>query len=247
LKNIPNIVEKMSINYSPNFSPLKRGKKKIKYLIFHYTGMISDKQTIKKLTNFNSKVSCHYFVDNNGKLIQLVPDLYIAWHAGISHWKKDKLLNINSIGIEISNPGHENGYRNFKKNQIECLIKISKNLIKKYRIKKKNILGHSDIAPLRKKDPGEKFPWKFLAKNKIGIWHNLNSKECKKLRRKTLTIKDEVIYQYLRKFGYLINTKNNNEIKKIIKNFQRRFRPELLNGKFDRECFEILKSLILIK
>ena len=244
---MPKNDEKMSTNYSLNFDIRKRSKKNIKYIVYHYTGMKNDKTAIKRLTNFNSKVSCHYYIDKNGKLIQMVPDLYIAWHAGKSYWKNDKLLNNKSIGIEISNPGHENGYRNFKKNQIECLIKISKNLIKKYSIKKKNILGHSDIAPLRKKDPGEKFPWKFLAKNKIGIWHNLNSKECKKLRRKTLTIKDEVIYQYLRKFGYLINTKNNNEIKKIIKNFQRRFRPELLNGKFDRECFEILKSLILIK
>ena len=101
----------------------------------------------------------------------MVPDLYIAWHAGKSYWKKDKLLNKNSIGIEISNPGHEHGYKKFNDNQIKCLIKISKFLIKKYKINKKNILGHSDIAPLRKIDPGEKFPWKKLFKNKIGIWH----------------------------------------------------------------------------
>ena len=243
LKNIPNIVEKMSTNYSPNFSPLKRGKKKIKYLIFHYTGMISDKQTIKKLTNFNSKVSCHYFVDNNGKLIQLVPDLYIAWHAGISHWKKDKLLNINSIGIEISNPGHENGYRNFKKNQIECLIKISKNLIKKYKINIKNILGHSDIAPLRKKDPGEKFPWKFIASKKVGIWHKLNFKKCSKLRGKKIDIENKIFFKKLKKFGYFIDTSKKKELKKIICSFQRRFRPELIDGKIDRECLEIVKTL----
>ena len=244
---MPKNVKKMSTNYSPNFSPLKRGKKKIKYLIFHYTGMISDKQTIKKLTNFNSKVSCHYFVDNNGKLIQLVPDLYIAWHAGISHWKKDKLLNINSIGIEISNPGHEHGYKAFNNKQIKCLIKISKNLLKNYKINPKNILGHSDIAPLRKKDPGEKFPWKLIASKKIGIWHKLNYKECNKLRGQRINIDNKFFFKKLKKFGYFVNTSKKIDLKKIVNSFQRRFRPELIDGKIDRECFEILKTLISSK
>ena len=157
-------VEKMTINYSPNFDFKKRDKKKIKYLIFHYTGMKNDKLAIKKLTSFNSNVSCHYYITSNGKLIQMVPDLYIAWHAGKSSWKNHKSLNKYSIGIEISNPGHEHGYKKFNENQIQTLIKISKKIIKKYKINKKNILGHSDISPLRKKDPGEKFPWKFLSK-----------------------------------------------------------------------------------
>ena len=91
----------------------KRDKKKIKYLILHYTGMKNDKLAIQKLTNFNSNVSCHYYITSSGKLIQMVPDLYIAWHAGKSYWKKDKSLNSNSIGIEISNPGHQHGYKNF--------------------------------------------------------------------------------------------------------------------------------------
>jgi Negative regulator of beta-lactamase expression len=171
---MPNNVEKMSINYSPNFDLEKRSEKNIKYIIFHYTGMKTDKSAISKLTNFNSKVSCHYYIDKSGKLIQLVPESYIAWHAGKSYWKKNELLNKSSIGIEISNPGHEHGYKIFKRKQVKCLIKLSKLLIKKYKIKKQNILGHSDVAPLRKKDPGEKFPWKFLANENIGVWHNLN-------------------------------------------------------------------------
>ena len=105
-------VQKMSINYSPNFDSKKRSVSKVKYLIFHYTGMKSEKGAIRRLTSLNSKVSCHYFIKNDGEIIQIVPDLYIAWHAGISYWKKDKLLNSNSIGIEISNPGHKNGYKN---------------------------------------------------------------------------------------------------------------------------------------
>ena len=113
---MPNNVEKMSTNYSPNFDLVKRSKKNIKYLIFHYTGMESDKLAIGKLTNFNSKVSCHYYIDKNGKLIQLVPDLYNAWHAGKSYWRGNKLLNNSSIGIEISNPGHEGGYKDLALN-----------------------------------------------------------------------------------------------------------------------------------
>ena len=241
---MPKNVEKMSTIYSPNFEVRKRSKKNIKYIIFHYTGMKSDQLAIRKLTSFNSKVSCHYYIDKKGNLIQLIPDLYVAWHAGKSYWKNDKLLNNNSIGIEISNPGHEHGYKDFNNKQIKCLIKISKNLIKKYKINIKNILGHSDIAALRKKDPGEKFPWKFIASKKIGIWHKLNFKKCIKLRGKKIHIENKIFFKKLKKFGYFIDTSKKKELKKIICSFQRRFRPELIDGKIDRECLEIVKTLI---
>ena len=169
-------VEKMIINYSPNFNLKKRDKNKIKYLIYHYTGMKNDKSAIKKLTSFNSIVSCHYYINESGNLIQMVPDLYIAWHAGISRWEKFKFLNRYSIGIEISNPGHDYSYKNFSKNQINSVLKLSIYLKKKYKIKSKFILCHSDISPDRKKDPGEKFPWKYLSQKKISIWHELNEK-----------------------------------------------------------------------
>ena len=117
----------MSINYSPNFNLKKRIGSSIKYLIFHYTGMRSEKKAIYRLINKNSGVSCHYLVKNNGEILKIVPDLYVAWHAGISSWKKDNLLNSKSIGIEISNPGHEHGYKNFNRNQILSIISLSKN------------------------------------------------------------------------------------------------------------------------
>ena len=157
---------KTSINYSPNFSTQRRNNKNIKYLIFHYTGMSSESKAIKRLTDDRSKVSSHYFIKKNGEIILMVPDSYEAWHAGKSFWKKDKSLNKKSIGIEISNKGHQFGYENFSKYQIKSLIKISRYLIQKYKIKKSNILGHSDIAFDRKKDPGEKFPWQYLSKKK---------------------------------------------------------------------------------
>ena len=235
-------VEKMSINYSPNFDLKKRTSTKVKYLIFHYTGMRSENAAIKRLTSKSSKVSCHYLIKKNGAIIKIVPDLYIAWHAGISSWKKDKSLNSNSIGIEISNPGHDYKYKNFSQKQITSIIYLSKNLKKKYKIKKENILGHSDIAPLRKKDPGEKFPWKLLNKKKICLWHNLSEKNCKKLRGIKLNDSNN-FFKLLFKFGYK-STNDKNEKIKIYKNFQRRFRPQLISSIVDQESYEILKSLI---
>ena len=155
-----------TLNYSPNFDLKKRKIKDIKFIVFHYTGMKNEKQAIRKLTDYDSKVSSHYFIKNNGEILTLIPDLHVAWHAGISHWKKYKSLNINSIGIEISNPGHNFKYKHFSKKQIFSIIKLSRFLLKKYKIKVNNFLGHSDIAPNRKIDPGEKFPWKYLSKKK---------------------------------------------------------------------------------
>ena len=115
-------VEKVSINYSPNFNIKKRSRSKIKYLIYHYTGMKSENAAIKRLTNLNSKVSCHYLIKINGEIVRMVPDLYVAWHAGKSFWGKNKSINYQSIGIEISNPGHGYGYRNFSHKQIKCFL-----------------------------------------------------------------------------------------------------------------------------
>jgi len=165
---------KTTFNYSPNFDEKKRDLKKIKFLIFHYTGMKKESEAINRLTDFKSKVSSHYLIKNNGEIITLVPELYIAWHCGVSFWKNYQSINKYSIGVEISNPGHNFKYKTFSKKQINSILKLSKFLIKKYKIKSKNILGHSDIAPFRKKDPGEKFPWHYLSKKKIGYWNNIS-------------------------------------------------------------------------
>jgi len=238
----------ITLNYSPNFNPKKRKVRQIKFIIFHYTGMKTDTESLNRLTNIKSEVSCHYLIKNNGEIVMMVPDLYIAWHAGKSHWKNFKSLNKNSIGIEISNPGHNFRYKKFSKKQIQSILKISKFLIRKYKIKKKNILGHSDIAPNRKKDPGEKFPWEFFSKHKIGLWHNLSTKMLKENRQKKINILSKKnFYNNLSKIGYLI--RNPKEIKKdeylnlVTKAFQRRFRQELINGEIDQECLLISQNL----
>ena len=138
--------------------------------------MKTEKSALKRLSSKKSKVSSHYFIKKNGSIINLVPDLYISWHAGISFWKKLKKLNKYSIGIEIHNPGHRHGYESFNKKQINSVKYLSLKLAKKYNIKSEQYLGHSDVAPDRKKDPGEKFPWEFLSKYRIGVWHSLDKK-----------------------------------------------------------------------
>ena len=203
--------------------------------------MKSQAKAIERLCDSSSKVSAHYFIKDNGKLLNLVPDLYEAWHAGKSSWKNLKALNKYSIGIEINNSGHDYGYPKFKKRQISTLKKLLKNLINKYKIRNRNILGHSDIAPNRKKDPGEKFPWKDLANKDLSIWHKLKENKIKILRNQKLNSKDQnMFFKNLYKFGY---SKMNKNKLFLIKAFQRRFRQSLINGKVDKECLIISKSL----
>ena len=234
---------------SPNFQKKTRNLKDIKYIVIHYTGMQSKRASIKRLTDKKYKVSCHYLIDRKGNIIQMVEDHRVAWHAGKSKWKKIENLNQNSIGIELVNKGHSFGYEKFSNLQIKCLIKICLILKKKYKIKSENFLGHSDIAPLRKKDPGEKFPWKYLSKNKIGIWHTLNKQDLTKNRKlKTNMIEENIFFRNLFKIGYSKkypkDKSKNKYLEKLAKTFQRRFRQELVDGKIDQECLIISKNLI---
>ena len=238
---------KLTRNYSLNFDVHSRNKKQIKFIIIHYTGMRKQSEAIKKLCNSKSKVSSHYFIKNNGDVLNLVPDLYIAWHAGESLWKKYKSLNKYSIGIEINNPGHANKYNKFNSKQIKSLIKLLRILIKKYRIKKQNILGHSDISPNRKIDPGEKFPWKILASQNLCLWHKLKENKVKKFRNQKISFFEQKKFiKNLNLIGYSNGLKKKSKAynAKLIMAFQRKFRQGLINGKIDLECFLISKSLI---
>ncbi len=235
-----------TLNYSPNFDVKKRRVREVKFIIFHYTGMKKENQAITRLTNSKSKVSSHYLIKNNGEILTLVPDLYVAWHAGVSSWKNYKSINKYSIGIEISNPGHEHSYKKFSKKQIKSIIKLSIYLKKKYKIKSNFILGHSDIAPDRKKDPGEKFPWKYLSKNKIGQWHYLNEKKLFKKRNRIVDrLEKNKFIKNLYKIGYPKNILfNKYKYSKLLTTaFQRRFRQELVNGIIDQECLFISNNL----
>ena len=230
---------------SPNFDRKSRKKKTIQCIVIHYTGMQSERESIKRLCDLKSKVSSHYLINKKGKIYRLIEDKNIAWHAGKSYWNKKKNLNENSIGIELENKGHRFNYTNFKKKQLKSLIQICKILIKKYKIKKRNIIGHSDVAPLRKIDPGEKFPWKHLAVNGIGFWHQCKPSLLRKNRNiKILNTIDKIKFiRNLQKIGYCFSYKKKSFYVKILKAFQRHYRKELINGVLDKECLIIAQNL----
>ena len=228
---------KITPSFSPNYTKKARLKKDIKFVIFHYTGMQSEIASLKRLKNSKSQVSCHYLINRKGQIFQMVDDYKIAWHAGKSKWKKFENLNNISLGIELVNKGHRLGYQNFTEKQIKSLIVLCKSLKKKYSIKEENFLGHSDIAPLRKIDPGEKFPWKKLSKHNFGRWY----KETKQIKNSIKKKLESNFLNNLKKIGYryFSNSKKSSKNKKIIKSFQQHYLPNNVTGKIDKKTFII--------
>ena len=208
---------------SPNCE--QRKSRKIKYIIVHYTGMKSSTESLKRLQSKKYKVSSHYFINEYGKIIQLVKDHNIAWHAGISFWGSDKNLNSKSIGIEVQNKGQEFGYHKFNKSQVDAAVKLILYLKNKYQINDAFILGHSDIAPLRKLDPGYLFPWNVLNKKGIGLLPKKNESR-KKLNPSNI----KNLQILLREFGYkiTINGLMDKETLRVIYNFESHYCPEEL-------------------
>ena len=229
---------------SPNCSAKKRKKRDIKFVIIHYTGMQSEIESLNRLKDKRAKVSCHYLINRKGLVTQLVHENKIAWHAGKSKWKNFDDLNKNSIGIELVNKGHEFGYQNFSSLQINKLINLCKKIKKKYNLKSENFLGHSDISPLRKNDPGEKFPWKKLSKFKIGNWYKERKFKFKNLEEKKIK---NLFFKNLKKIGYRyhsVQTKINQKDRLVVKAFQRRYLPNKITGIIDLKTFKISHYLV---
>ena len=228
---------------SMNYSKKTRSMKNIRFLIIHYTGMQSTRVSLKRLKNPKSKVSCHYLIDRNGQILRMVEDVKIAWHAGRSKWKNFSNLNKYSIGIEIQNKGHFISYQGFTKKQIFSLIQLIKKLIKKYQIKKENVLGHSDIAPLRKMDPGEKFPWEVLSKKGVAKWYS--KYKSTKYDHDTAT-KRKIFFKNIFKIGYrFFNlSRKSKKDRKVVIAFQRRYLPNEVNGKITDKTLKISQLLI---
>ena len=228
-------------NLSPNYSKNIRKVSQIKFVIIHYTGMQSEIDSIKRLKNPRFKVSSHYLINRKGTVIQMVREKHTAWHAGKSRWKNFTNLNRLSIGIELENRGHRFGYQNFTKNQLNSLLGLCKSLKKKYSIKQENFLGHSDIAPLRKQDPGEKFPWKKMSECKIGKWYKEKPIEIVSDKKKI----DKVFFRNLKKLGYRyfnIHKRSYLDLK-VIKSFQQHYLPKNVSGKIDEKTFKICHFL----
>ena len=202
---------------SPNFN-IRKDMGLLDTIIIHYTGMQNAELALSYLCNKKSKVSAHYFINEKGHIYQLVDDFNIAWHAGVSKWLKRKNLNETSIGIELVNPGHEHGYKVFSEKQYESLEQLITLLFDKYNIKKDRVLGHSDIAPSRKLDPGENFDWHRLARKSLAIWPD-------KIVTVPESIKsDKLLYNLLSEIGYDVK----NHYKSSLIAFKRRFIPSYI-------------------
>lgn len=215
---------------SPNFDERTQS---VSMLVLHYTGMPDAESAIRWLANPESKVSAHYVVTEDGQIVRMVDEAKRAWHAGRAWWRGISDVNSASIGVEIVNPGHEWGYRNFPEAQVEALIPLIHDIMTRHGITRGNVVGHSDIAPARKLDPGELFPWGRLARLRLA------------LPRPTRNLMDPhwsdgAFMLALERFGYDIA-----EPQAAVIAFQRRFRPELIDGIIDGECRAILLALLL--
>lgn len=217
---------------SPNFDE-RTGS--VSIIVLHYTGMRDAASAIQRLCDPEAKVSSHYLVTEDGQVLRLVDESKRAWHAGRSHWRGITDVNSASVGIEIVNPGHEFGYRPFPDQQIEALIPLVHGIKDRYGITRGNVVGHSDIAPARKQDPGELFPWWQLAKLRLAL-----PRPARNLMDPGWT--DAGFLLALERFGYDVT-----DALAATVAFQRRFRPELIDGTIDAECRAILLALLLPK
>lgn len=232
---------------SPNFDERGEGVA-IDMLVLHYTGMKSGRAALERLTAIGSQVSAHYFVEPDGTTFQLVTNENRAWHAGVSAWQGETNINARSIGIEIVNPGHEFGYTEFPERQMSSVIDLSRKIAKRYNISPTHVVGHSDIAPARKEDPGELFCWDKLAAVGVGIWFDDGWKPQTTLRPLLPGCEDDDVLhlqRMLKKIGYevLENGLFDKDFVIVLKAFQRHWRPSLIDGIADSETLSAIEAI----
>jgi N-acetylmuramoyl-L-alanine amidase len=216
---------------SPNFDERTLP---ISMAVIHYTEMTDRDFAIERLCDPAAKVSAHYLICRDGEVVQLVPEAMRAWHAGLSYWRGIRDINSASIGIELDHPGHKYGYTEFPDAQFEALVPLLARMVKEYRIPRANVVGHSDVAPARKIDPGELFPWDRLAA------YGLCLPTPTKLEAGDPFDNDAAFYLALERFGYDIT-----DGRKTVEAFQRRWRPRRIDGEIDGETRAILFQLLL--
>lgn len=221
-----NLIECLSPNFDDRDQP-------VSMVILHYTGMESGEAAIARLRDPEARVSCHYLIAEDGNVLLMVPEDKRAWHAGRSYWRGLHNVNGASIGIEIVNPGHEFGYRPFTSQQMDSLLPLLAGIVRRHDIARANVVGHSDVAPARRQDPGELFDWAMLARSGLAV-----ARPSKGLVDPAWT--DGGFLLALERYGYDVR-----EAEPAVTAFQRRFRQELVDGVIDGECRAILLSLLL--
>jgi N-acetylmuramoyl-L-alanine amidase len=217
---------------SPNYDARPEGMP-VDMLVLHYTGMRTADEALARLTDPVAKVSAHYTIGRDGRVFRHVPEKRRAWHAGVAWWAGSPDVNARSIGVELVNPGHEFGYIPFTDEQIEALIALAKVIMARHPVVPRYVVGHSDVAPARKEDPGELFPWRMLSQFGIGTWPAPNQTQL-----------DWPVEQALARFGYGVQPAVDVPLEKVIAAFQRHFRPARIDGIADDETCALLKGLL---
>jgi N-acetylmuramoyl-L-alanine amidase len=205
----------------------------VSMVVLHYTGMQSADEALARLCDDQAQVSAHYMIDEDGTVTALVPEDLRAWHAGRSYWRGITDVNSASVGIELVNPGHEFGYRPFPEAQIEALLPLLAEIVKRHDVPRANVVGHSDVAPARKEDPGELFPWDVLAEHRLA------------LPKPRVSLGDPfenegAVMLALERYGYDVS-----DGEAAVRAFQRRWRPELIDGRIDLQIGAMLFALLL--
>lgn len=219
-------------------------------LILHYTGMADAGEALQWLANPVSGVSCHYFVFEDGRVLQMVPEGRRAWHAGVSHWAGETDMNSASIGVEIANPGHAGGLPPFPDAQVDAVIALSRDIVSRWRIPAGRVLAHSDIAPGRKQDPGELFPWERLHAQGVGHWTRPAAvRDGRFFQRGDRGMPVEALQAMLALYGYGVRVTGefDEDTQAVVAAFQRHFRPERVDGVADASTITTLRDLIASK
>lgn len=229
-----------------NFEPRREGRVPT-ILLLHYTGLATAERALRWLCTRESRVSCHYLIDEEGRIFQMVHEEFRAWHAGEAYWAGEVDVNSASIGIEIHNPGHSEGYPDFLEVQMRAVETLSLDIVRRHRIAPERVLGHSDVAPRRKRDPGEKFDWARLARIGVGRWVEPACLEGDE--GLTLCDTGETVLHLQRQlaaYGYGLETTGvfDETTQFAVAAFQRHFRPALVNGRADRSTLTTLERLL---
>lgn len=234
-----------ALHPSPNAGDRRKGCR-ANMILLHYTGMSSADKAVLWLANPKAKVSCHYVIDNDGSITQMVPETQRAWHAGASHWAGETDINSASIGIEIQNPGHEHGYPDFPEAQMQAVAALCADIAARRGVRPERILAHSDVAPGRKIDPGEKFDWAVLAQAGVGHW----VAPAPLAAHSDCSLEDAAgalaeAHELLTRYGYDVETRGRDDwLRIVLRTFQLHFRPARADGRLDRGTLDTLKRLV---
>lgn len=244
---VPDPALPIDVIASPNHGERRNGLRP-ELLLLHYTGMQSARDALERLCSPEAEVSAHYLIDEQGDIVQMVPEQRRAWHAGGEPWAGEYDVNSRSIGIEIANPGHDYGYPDFPPQQIASVVALCRDILSRHSVSPERVLAHSDIAPMRKQDPGEKFPWKVLHEAGIGRWVEPEPFDATSpaLRPGTTGTEVETVQRALARYGYAVEPNGRYDLstEAVVRAFQRHFRPARIDGIADRSTALTLQRLL---